>query len=283
MKNKRIFLILSLILFCSSFLNAFEIKENEICEALENTSPFYLSWKLDAPLVTLSASSCVAGLLMQKFYPLPEYTDLNLSLSDVNALDAFFARSYSSGLDTVGTLLCAANLAVFPAAVFGTEFLRDNFPLKEFFPLLTMYAEGWMFSWGIKNILKVSVHRVRPYMYFDVWDMDALENHDFEFSWPSGHTTSAFYGATFLTYAFSVYYPESSWRIPVMVTSYGVAVATGIMRMASGNHFFTDVLTGAALGSICGFIVPFMHHVLPKKENVEFSFAPGGMNVHFVL
>ncbi|MDR0382654.1 MAG: phosphatase PAP2 family protein, partial [Spirochaetaceae bacterium] len=38
-------------------------------------------------------------------------------------------------------------------------------------------------------------------------------------------------------------------------------LATGIasMRIISGSHFLTDVLTGTAIGSFYGWIIPFLH------------------------
>ena len=37
--------------------------------------------------------------------------------------------------------------------------------------------------------------------------------------------------------------------------------------MASGNHFLTDVLVGAAIGTVCGFAVPYMHTLRMKNDN----------------
>ena len=160
--------------------------------------------------------------------------------------------------------------------------------MKEFLTLGIMYAESYSLSWGLKNILKVSALRPRPYMYFETRDTDAFSDHDFEFSWPSGHSTSSFMSATFLTYTFCKYFPDSVWKIPVGAASYSVAVCTAVMRMASGNHFLTDVLTGAVLGSACGFLVPFSHSVMAQKksagkEAVQLSFVPAGVNVHIEL
>ena len=40
--------------------------------------------------------------------------------------------------------------------------------------------------------------------------------------------------------------------------------------MASGNHFFTDVLAGAAIGTACGFIIPALHS---QKNSSEKDFG----------
>ena len=54
-------------------------------------------------------------------------------------------------------------------------------------------------------------------------------------------------------------YPNSDWKYAVAGLSFGLAALTGGLRMASGNHFFSDVLAGAAIGTVVGFAIPYMH------------------------
>ena len=56
------------------------------------------------------------------------------------------------------------------------------------------------------------------------------------------------------------------WKAAVAGFSFGIAALTGGLRMASGNHFFTDVLTGATIGTACGFIIPALHHQKSRSE-----------------
>ena len=95
---------------------------------------------------------------------------------------------------------------------------------------------------------------------------DDREDGDFANSFSSGHATMAFAGATFASYTFSKYFPDSSLKIPVIAGSYSIAVLTAALRMKSGNHFLTDVLTGAVIGSATGFLVPWMHTFNTKND-----------------
>lgn len=54
-------------------------------------------------------------------------------------------------------------------------------------------------------------------------------------------------------------YPDSPWRTPVVAGAYAVAAAAASLRVASGSHFLTDVLAGAALGTLSGWLVPVLH------------------------
>ena len=62
-------------------------------------------------------------------------------------------------------------------------------------------------------------------------------------SWPSGHTATAFVGATILHKEYGL--TRSSWY---SVAGYTVATATGVMRVLNNRHWISDVLSGAGIG-----------------------------------
>jgi membrane-associated phospholipid phosphatase len=62
-------------------------------------------------------------------------------------------------------------------------------------------------------------------------------------SWPSGHTATAFVGATMLHKEYGL--TRSPW---FSVAGYGVATATGVMRVLNNRHWVSDVMSGAGLG-----------------------------------
>ena len=62
-------------------------------------------------------------------------------------------------------------------------------------------------------------------------------------SWPSGHTATSFVGATILHKEYGL--TRSPWY---SVAGYGVATATGVMRILNNRHWISDVLSGAGIG-----------------------------------
>jgi membrane-associated phospholipid phosphatase len=94
-------------------------------------------------------------------------------------------------------------------------------------------------TYAIKNL----VRRPRPYTRL------TMEKHADASSWsfPSGHTSTAFAAATALT----LEYPR--WQ--VAVPAFLFASASGYSRMRLGVHYPSDVLVGAALGIGTGFLV----------------------------
>ena len=66
-------------------------------------------------------------------------------------------------------------------------------------------------------------------------------------SWPSGHTATAFVGATLLHKEYGL--TRSPWW---SVAGYGVATATGVMRVLNNRHWISDVMSGAGIGILSG-------------------------------
>ncbi len=77
------------------------------------------------------------------------------------------------------------------------------------------------------------------------------------FSFPSGHTSFAFMGATVL-------YEEFVETRPILAYSgYGFAVATGALRIANQKHWLSDVLVGAGIGILSTRLI---YHFEPLKK-----------------
>ena len=203
-----------------------------------------------------------------------DFNAADLNLSEISTLEQILMKPYSKPLHIVGTGTMALALAT--PAVFAM------LPAKEWLTIGTMYLETLLFANGIKEWTKLLVYRARPYMYFDGYPQDKVEDGDWNCSFPSGHTTLAFAGAAFTTMVFCQCYPNSKWNYAVAGVSFGVAALTGVLRMASGNHFFTDVLTGALIGTICGFAVPYYHTKNIGTANIgkaKAAVSPVGFNM----
>ena len=174
------------------------------------------------------------------------------NLDDVNAFDRKLAFPYSSSLHKISTISCVTGILT-PALL---AFTTDS---SEWFTIGAMYVETFLLANGIKELTKALVYRPRPYMYFEGYPQKKIDEGDWEDSFFSGHTTLAFTGAAFTSYVFAKYNPDSPWRFAVAGGTFALAAATGIMRVAGGNHFATDVLVGATVGTACGVLVPFLH------------------------
>ena len=202
------------------------------------------------------------------------------SANDVNAFDRLIMNPYSKPLDYTATAFEVLSLST-PAVMFAA-------PVKDYWKIGLEYAETILLSWGSKEIAKLCVSRPRPYMYFDGAPADKIQDGDWDDSFFSGHSTLSFAAATFATYKFCEYFPDSKFKPLVIAGSYTLALTTACLRLASGNHFMTDVLCGAAVGSAIGFLVPWVNSFWfkpsvtkenegeVKKSDFAVNFLPNG-------
>jgi len=100
--------------------------------------------------------------------------------------------------------------------------------------LLASAGMSYLIMAGLVNGIKYSAKEMRP-------DGSTAN------SWPSGHTATAFVGATLLHKEYGL--TRSPWW---SVAGYGVATATGVMRVLNNRHWISDVMSGAGIGILSG-------------------------------
>ena len=96
--------------------------------------------------------------------------------------------------------------------------------------LLASAAMSYGIMAGLVNGIKYTAKEMRP-------DGSSAN------SWPSGHTATSFVGATLLHKEYGL--TRSPW---FSVAGYGVATATGVMRILNNRHWISDVMSGAGIG-----------------------------------
>ena len=96
--------------------------------------------------------------------------------------------------------------------------------------LLASAGMSYAIMAGFVNVIKNTAKEMRP-------DGSTAN------SWPSGHTATAFVGATLLHKEYGL--TRSPWW---SVAGYGVATATGVMRVLNNRHWISDVMSGAGIG-----------------------------------
>ncbi len=80
-----------------------------------------------------------------------------------------------------------------------------------------------------------------------------------EHSFPSGHSATAFFGATLLAKEYGENYP---W---IAVGGYTLAGTTAILRMANNKHWASDVLMGAGIGIASAEIASCLYPKIKSK------------------
>lgn len=128
-------------------------------------------------------------------------------------------------------------------------------------------AEAILLGSGVGVAIKLLAGRARPYA-------DIEKPHDFQLargldgdrfrSFPSGHTIAAFAFASTVSRETVMWWPHTRWTIgPVM---YGGATLVGISRMYNNQHWASDVMAGAAIGTLIGLNVVRYQHSNPGNR-----------------
>lgn len=105
--------------------------------------------------------------------------------------------------------------------------------------------------------LKFTVGRARPPLDA-CWDQPDESCEDREaLSFPSGHTSMAFAGASLLCLNHEMTSPLGGpWDDIACYSALSAATTAGVMRMIAHKHYMSDVLAGAAIGVVSGYFLP---------------------------
>ena len=162
-------------------------------------------------------------------------------------------RYHGDGIDNV--LQYVPTVAVFGLKAIGVE--SENTWKKR----LAISAASFVMNAGVTYALKHSIHERRP---------DGTDNRSF----PSGHTSIAFCGATTLMHE---YYSVSPW---IGVAGYAVATTVAVDRVRRNRHRCGDVVAGAVIGvasAEVGQLIGKLVFAKEKKcEDVSLSVSPVG-------
>ena len=125
--------------------------------------------------------------------------------------------------------------------------------------LLTSSLLGYGIMAGFVNVIKNTAKEMRP-------DGSTAN------SWPSGHTATAFVGATILHKEYGL--TRSPWW---SVAGYGVATATGVMRVLNNRHWVSDVMSGAGIGIMSAELGYALGDIIFKnkgllRNNLDFNY-----------
>lgn len=171
-----------------------------------------------------------------------------------------YKRFHGDGIDNV--LQYVPTVAVFGLKVCG---VKTGTSWKK---RLTVSVASFAVNAGVTYALKRTIHERRP---------DGTDNRSF----PSGHTSIAFCGATSLMHE---YYKESPW---IGVAGYAVATTVAVDRVRRNRHHWGDVVAGAAIGCLsaeAGYLIGDLILGKDKKnDDVSLAVSPMGLELKLQL
>lgn len=127
---------------------------------------------------------------------------------------------------------------------------------------LLLYGQTISANLFLQSLTKYLVQRPRPYNYRSdarVVEFAREAGKDSHVSFYSGHASTAFAAAVAGSYVFASGSADREIKALVWLFEMTLASTTAQLRVRAGRHFYSDVLTGAVVGSAIGFLVPALH------------------------
>jgi undecaprenyl-diphosphatase len=139
-----------------------------------------------------------------------------------------------------------------PVGYFVVGLIHDNKALKQ---KAAYTAAALILNTASTTLLKNMVKRERPYHTYTGIFPDKIKS---DYAFPSGHTSSAFTTATSLALATKKWY--------VAVPAFAWSAGVGYSRIYLGQHYPSDVIMGALVGTGSAIICHWASKQLTKRK-----------------
>ena len=142
-----------------------------------------------------------------------------------------------------------------PVGYFVAGLMHDDKALKQ---KAAYTAAAILLNTASTTLLKNVIKRERPYNSYTGIFPDKIES---DYAFPSGHTSSAFATATSLAIATKKWY--------VAVPAFAWSAGVGYSRIYLGQHYPSDVIMGAIVGSSSALICHWATKQLAKRNKIK--------------
>ena len=229
---KKYIILLLMIIYTSLSAQIFQVDRTEF---LTITSGF----------LTLDLSN---NYLDSKFIDKPSEIELaSLNEDDVPFFDRIAFQPYSTTLKDWSDYTAIAALGFAAYTAYDRDYWLDN---------LMVFSEIMIAQSAVAKWTKTLSGRYRPFVYGDDVSLAKKQEYNSQHSFYSMHSSTTFAASTFAYYYYSQNFDRN---IPIAILLYSPAVATAVLRVASANHFPSDVVVGAVIGSGISYLICQWH------------------------
>ena len=223
-------------------------------------SPYTLRLDVDLPLLLLGTTlwggtSFIGGSAA----PPPWCGTMSTPACDpsgVNALD----RTTIGFYDTKARLAANVMVGVVPGAFTILDVVDAGVThWRGWLTDAVVITEAVVWSGALQDIVRRAVRRPRPWMYTPGLNPTEREGAEASFSFFSGHTSNTFAMVTAAAFTYTLRHPHSKWRWLIWSLAIAGETTEPVLRVLSGDHFPTDCIVGALVGTSAGILFPALH------------------------
>ena len=204
-----------------------------------------LAW--DIPIIVVGAAG---SLVPELFTDSLIHPHCPCPTSEVPWFDRWAIGYASDTADTLSTVTSTLAL-IAPLALD----LADVGPSTPFLEDTVVYGQALLVTESLTNLAKYTVQRPIPRVYSPGTPAYVSSPSDYR-SFFSGHTSSTFAALTAMSMTWTLRHGGTWW--PWVVTGV-VGTSVALERVFAGRHFPSDVVVGAAAGTLVGLAVPWLH------------------------
>jgi membrane-associated phospholipid phosphatase len=175
----------------------------------------------------------------------------DLRRADLSPLDRWAAGTYNPSFELASDVAAIG----MGGAMVGADMWHHLFESESRQPVLEdALILLQAFAWNSALNLNVRAERVhpRPFVYGTRAPASERSEGQAAGSFYSGHASAAFLGAVYLSTVYPLRHPEFEHKGWLWAGSLTVATGASALRVAAGKHFPSDVIAGAAMGTLVG-------------------------------
>lgn len=173
------------------------------------------------------------------------------------------ASDLSDHLRWVGLAVPVVWIGEWGAGQIGGEELRAD---------LVIVLEAALLDGAINKMVRGGALWARPLLFSARAPESERKSAQARSSFYSGHTSTSFAIAAAAVQIQSRRENPTVGALPLGVALFGTAATIGALRVEGGKHYPTDVVAGAAIGTLIGWGVAQLHQV-PRKGELPTGFA----------
>lgn len=221
---------------------------------------YELHLAVDIPVTVVAAS---AGLVRLLFEDRLVTKNCPCDPAGINRLDRGTVGNHSAFASTAADVTVYGVMAALPLVD-----LLDLGGSRAWGEDLVVYLETLAVDTGLQNATNFITARPRPRTY--AGEPSFVTSGEGYLSFYAGHVSTAFASLSVAAFTIRKRYGEQVW--PWIVGGL-IASSVAFERVASGEHFPTDVVVGALVGTGVGIVVPWFHL---RRGETQISIAPVG-------
>jgi len=239
----------------------------------KNTNVYKLKASVDVPII--AAAGGWSYYALSKIYKKDSSSledVLSLNKNDINRFDRWAADVYHPDAELESDKIFYGSMPL-PIVL-----LLDKRIRKDALKIAVLYTEALSIT-GSLYTSATYINRYRPATYSDALTDEQKRSGNQRNSFFAGHVALVATSTFFTAKVYSDYHPHSKFRWVLYGIAAGATGATGYLRHRAGKHFPSDILLGAAVGTLSGILVPQAHKI-KKREDKKVQIFPFTGEVH---